>query len=138
MIKLCRTLVLSTLLMACGAAAPAQHVRFADLAKGGAGGLDWRTPIVLEFEAGDRLPIHVAFSDQLFELSPASPPLELVAKRHGFVRIEGTGITTSLSGDDFETKPLAPGTFRLGLAVTRQGTFVDLAATTPRKREPIK
>jgi hypothetical protein len=129
------TLGASTFLAACAAAPPAQHLRFANPPVGAAQ-IDWTKPIVLEFQPGDRLPVHAAFSNQLFELSPASPAIELVAKRHGFVRIDGAHITTSLTGDDFEAKPLAPGMFRFGLVMTREGTWVDLALTTPRKAEP--
>jgi hypothetical protein len=136
MIKIGSALVMSGLLTACAATTPpAQHLRFAEAAAG-RGRIDWTRPLVLEFEAGDRLPVHVEFSDQLFALSPSPPVIELVAKRHGFVRIEGRHITSSFTGDDFDARPLAPGAFRLGLATTRQGSWVELAVTTPRKREP--
>lgn len=120
------------LLSGCGAARPAQHLRFADIGNGGvAGGIDFNRPIELEFQPGDRLPIRLEFSDQLFELSPTAPPLAFVAKRHGFVRIDGARITSSLTGDDFEAKPRVPGSFRFGLAVTRQGSWVELVVRTP-------
>ncbi len=129
------SLLLCLLLGACASAAPAQHVRFADAASAGAR-LDWTRPIVLEFQAGDRLPVHIAIADQLFELTPDAPQLHLVAKRHGFVRIDPGRVSASLTGDDFDLKPLAPGTFRFGLAVTRQGTWLELAMTTPRHATP--
>ena len=124
------------LLTGCGAAPPPQHMRLADNGQGGAaGGIDFNRPIELEFQPGDRLPIRLEFSDQLFELAPAAPPLEFVAKRHGFVRIDGPRITTSLTGADFEAKPRTPGSFRFGLALTRQGSWVELVVKTPRHRE---
>jgi hypothetical protein len=120
------------LLVGCAGAAPAQHLRFADVAAHGAP-VDWRRPIVLEFQPGDRLPVRFAFSDQVFELEPAAPPLALVAKRHCFVRIEAGRITSSLSGADFDEKPQAPGSFHVGLAITREGTWIDAAVATPRR-----
>lgn len=126
--------ILGSMLGGCGAAPAAQHLRFADVGKGG-GGIDWSRPIVLEFQPGDQLPIRLEFSDQLFELSPAPPPLAFVAKRHGFVRIEGTRITSSLTGADFDAKPSAPGSFRFGLAITRQASWVELVVKTPRHPE---
>lgn len=118
----------------CAAAPPAQHLRYADIGKTGAG-IDWRRPIVLEFQPGDQLPIHLTFTDQLFDLSPAAPAMAFVAKRHGFVRIEGARITSSLTGTDFDAKPLAPGQFHFGLAITRDGKWIDAGVTTPRRRE---
>lgn len=137
MSQLSCSLVLCLLLGACASAAPAQHLRFADAARTGAS-IDWNRPIVLEFEAGDRLPVRIAFADQLFELSPGAPQLQLVAKRHGFVRIEPGRVSASLTGDDFELGPLAPGTFRFGLSITRQGSWLELAMTTPRHAEPAQ
>ena len=131
------SLILSLLLGACATAAPAQHLRFADAAGTGAS-IDWTRPIVLEFQAGDRLPVRISLADQLFELSPAAPQLQLVAKRRGFVRIEPGRVSASLSGDDFDLDPLSPGTFRFGLAVTRQGSWLELAMTTPRHAEPAQ
>jgi hypothetical protein len=125
----------AVLLAGCAAAPPVQHVRFADAASG-RGRIDWNRPIQLEFQAGDRLPIRFQFSDELFELSPAAPPLAFVAKRHGFVRIERGRITSSLTGTDFDVKPRTPGAFRFGLAMTRDGTWVDAAVTTPRRAPP--
>jgi hypothetical protein len=133
--RLASFVVIAGLLMGCGAAAPAQHLRFADAATQG-GRLDWTRPIVLEFQPGDRLPVRVAFSDQIFELTPDVPQLELVAKRHGFVRIDGHRITGSLSGEDFDASPLAPGQFRFGLALTKSGSWLELAVVTPRHAEP--
>jgi hypothetical protein len=130
-------LLLPLLLAGCAPARPAQHVRFADVAGSGFR-VDWTRPLVLEFQPGDRLPVHLALSDQLFDLSPAAPPLELVAKRRGFVRIEPGQVSASLTGDDFDTKPLAPGTFNFGISVTRQGTWLALAVTTPRHAEPTR
>jgi hypothetical protein len=124
----------AALSLACGAASPAQRLRYAD-APEAAARLDWSQPIEIEFQPGDRLPIQVAFSDQAFQLVPAAPALELVATRHAIVRIEGGKITKSLSGD-FSERPLAPGTFRFGLAFTRQGKHLELAITTPRQPEP--
>ncbi|HYQ14829.1 MAG TPA: hypothetical protein VEQ58_03700 [Polyangiaceae bacterium] len=126
------TLLAVGLSTACGAAAPAQHLRFADAATG-AGRIDWTKPVVLEFEAGDRLPVHIAFTDQLFELTPAKPDVVFVAKRHGFVRIDGAHITSSLTGADFDQKPSAPGQFRFGIALTKDGNWIEMAVTTPRR-----
>lgn len=131
----CSSIALALLFSGCGAAPPAQHIRFSDAAHSGSG-IDWTRPIVLEFQRGDRLPVHMSLSDQLFDLSPDAPQLELVAKRRGFVRIEPGRVSSSLTGDDFDTRPLGPGTFNFGLSITPGGTWVALAVTTPRHAEP--
>jgi hypothetical protein len=121
---------------ACAGAAPVgSQLRFADAARAGAN-VDWSKPVVLEFQPGDRLPVALSFSDQAFALVPAAPKLELVAQRRCFVRIDSTGITTSLTGKDFDVKPSAPGKFRFGLAITRAGSQLQVVLTTPR-REPV-
>lgn len=135
MSKAACSMTLSLLLVSCVAAPPAQHVRFADVVDRGFR-VDWTRPIVLEFQPGDRLPVHLALSDRLFDLSPGAPQLELVAKRRGFVRIEPGRVSTSLTGDDFHTEPLAPGSFNFGISITRQGTWLALAVTTPRHAAP--
>jgi hypothetical protein len=129
------SIALALLFSGCGSAPPAQHIRFTDAARSGSG-IDWSRPIVLEFQRGDRLPVHVSLSDQLFDLAPTAPQLELVAKRAGFIRIEPGRLSSSLTGDDFDTRPLAPGTFNFGLSITREGTWVALAMATPRHAEP--
>lgn len=129
-------LIGATLSLGCGGSAPAQRIRFAD-ANATARTLDWSQPIELEFQPGDRLPIQISFSDQAFELVPAAPPLELVATRHCIVRIEDGHITKSLTGD-FEARPVSPGTFRFGIAITPQGKHLELAVATPRQAEPAQ
>ena len=130
-----KMLAVSLLISGCAGNAAAQHMRFADAASQGAR-IDWTKPLVLEVEPGDRLPVRITFVDQLFDLAPAAPVIELVAKRRGFIRIEPGRITSSLTGADFESSPLAPGQFRFGLSITRQGSWLELAVTTPRHAEP--
>ncbi len=128
------SVMIAALPLACGGVAPAQRIRYADPSSA-ARTLDWSKPIELEFQPGDRLPIQVTFSDQAFELVPAAPPLELVATRHCIVRIEDGHITKSLDGD-FSKQPVSPGTFRFGIAITREGKHLELAVSTPRHPEP--
>ena len=50
--------------------------------------------------------------------------------------LKAAGLAGSLTGNDFDTKPLAPGSFSFGISITRQGTWLALAMTTPRHAEP--
>jgi hypothetical protein len=90
-------------------------------------------PLVIEFNAGDRLPVELGFAGQLFALSPAQPALELVAQRHCFVRVDGSGFRTSLDGRDFDAPPEQPGKFFAGLSITAEhGTKLVVKVETPR------
>jgi hypothetical protein len=87
------------------------------LAQIGNGGLTrWtgKAPLIVEFQAGDHLPIHMELSSEDFALEPSTPALELVARRHCFVRFDDHGIRTSSDGQSFD-EPKQPGSFRIGL-----------------------
>jgi hypothetical protein len=94
-------------------------------------------PLVIEFNAGDRLPVELGFDGQLFALSPAQPALELVAKRHCFVRVDSSGFRMSFDGRDFEARPEQPGKFFAGLSITAEhGTKLVVKVETPRHAQP--
>ena len=116
-----------------GAVAPTP-IRFADLGSGHLKSLDFRVPFVVEFQAGDSLPVDFDFSSEDFELSPARPTMTLVAKQHCFVRFSAEGIRSSLDPRNFDQKPKTPGTFRFGLKVLRgEPPKLDVAIATPRR-----
>ena len=107
-------------------------IRYADL--GRSASLDLRVPFVIEFQAGDQLPVDFDFSSEDFELSPAHPTMALIAKRHCFVRFSADGVHTSLDPHNFDTKPKTPGTFHFGLKVLRgEPGKLDVGIATPRR-----
>jgi len=117
-----------------GTPAPTTPIRFADLGSGRLESLDLRPPFVVEFQAGDRLPVDFDFTGEDFELSPAHPPMTLIAKQHCFVRFSAEGIRASLDPRNFGDKPKTPGTFRFGLKVLRgEPPKLDVAIATPRR-----
>src|SRR4051812_9276729 len=97
---------------ACGHDAAATHVRFADFDKGALRTYDGSGPLIIEFQAGERLPVNLEVSGEGFALEPQHPPLELVAKEHCFVRVGSDGFRVSRDGAHFD-KPRNPGTFRI-------------------------
>ncbi|MFZ5895200.1 MAG: hypothetical protein ACOY0T_29335 [Myxococcota bacterium] len=127
--------VLCLLVFGCASTPPAHHVRYADLGSGKlANPFDGRAPLVVEFQAGDRVPVNFVFSGEDFALVPERPALELVAKHRCFVRFWKDGIRASLNPNDFETKPRQPGSFRLGLAAQRgEQPKLDVVIVTPRR-----
>jgi hypothetical protein len=127
-------LVQGVALCACAHAPEAHRVRYAELGSVKAGNWDGQGALVVEFQAGDRIPVDFEFSAEDFELAPAKPSLELLAKQHCFVRFSKEGVRTSLDGTDFDRKPRQPGSFRFGL-VARPGEqpHLDVALSTPRR-----
>jgi hypothetical protein len=109
-------------------------VRYADIGAGALRAFTGREPLVVEFQRGDRLPVNLSFKGDDFELQPTSPPLELVAKRHCFVRFDGDGIHTSLDGQHFDGKPRVPGSFHIGFNAQRgRATRLDVAIVAPQR-----
>src|SRR5450755_780394 len=100
-----------------GTAVTPTPIRYADL--GRSPPLDLRVPFVVEFQAGDQLPVDFDFTGEDFALSPAHPPMTLIAKQHCFVRFSADGVRASLDPRNFEQKPKTPGSFRFGLKVQR-------------------
>jgi hypothetical protein len=118
----------------CAHAVAPRHVRYADINSGALQGYTGAEPLIIEFQPGDRLPVNFEFTGEDFEMQPQHPPLELVAKRHGFVRIGANGIRTSPDADHFDSKPSQPGCFRVGFgAVQGKPAKLDVVITAPRR-----
>jgi hypothetical protein len=116
----------------CAAAVPPTPIRFADL--GHSPSFDFRVPFVIEFQAGDKLPVDFDFASEEFELSPAHPTMTLIAKQHCYVRFSADGIRSSLDPRNFDQKPKTPGTFHFGLKVLRgEPAKLDVGIATPRR-----
>jgi hypothetical protein len=99
--------------VACGHEVAATHVRFADLGKGALKDYDGSRPLIIEFQAGERVPVNLQVSGEGFELATPHPALELVATGHCFVRVDSEGLRISRDGQHFD-KPSHPGAFRVG------------------------
>jgi hypothetical protein len=123
-----------TSLPACAATPAPYRVRFSDFAHGAAVGYDGKRALVVELQPGERIPVNLQFDGQDFDLVPAHPSLELVAKHHCFVRFWRDGIRTSLDGEHFDEKPRIPGRFRIGLeSHPGQATRLDVVVVGPRR-----
>ena len=115
-----------------GTAATPTPIRFADL--GHSASLDLRVPFVVEFQAGEQLPVDFDFAGEDFELSPAHPTMTLIAKRHCFARFSSEGVRVSLDPRNFDQKPKTPGSFHFGLKVLRgEPAKLDVGIATPRR-----
>jgi hypothetical protein len=118
----------------CAHAPEPVRARYADLKNGAISGYAAQSPLIVEFQAGDRLPVNLAFSGEDFEIDPPRPSLAFVAKQHCFVRFGRDGIHASLDPEHFQSKPRAPGAFRVGFDATPgQPTTLDIVISGPRR-----
>jgi hypothetical protein len=106
---------------------------------------DWRPseraapgqPLVLDFKAGDRIPVTIQLDGEVVETTPSPSTIWLTAKRDFSVRIRGSEIKTSLDGVHFDDKPAEPGKFQLGVGPAPEGgAKVSLHVTTPAHAKP--
>jgi hypothetical protein len=106
---------------------------------------DWRpsaaaaagSPVVLDFKAGDRIPVSIQVDGEIIETTPSPSAIWLTAKRDFSVRIQGSDIKTSLDGIHFDDKPAVPGRFQLGLGPAPEGgPKLSLQVTTPVHAKP--
>jgi len=94
-------------------------------------------PLIIDFKAGERIPVSIQADGDVVETTPSPSTIWLTAKRDFSVRIRGAEIKTSLDGQHFDEKPAVPGHFQLGLEATReQGAKVVVRITTPVHAKP--
>lgn len=89
-------------------------------------------PLIIDFKAGDRIPMSIQVDGEIIETTPSPSTVWLTAKRDFSVRIDGPEIKTSLDGLHFDRKPAEPGHFQIGYEVKREsGPKVVVRVTTP-------
>jgi hypothetical protein len=112
------------------------RVRAADLGRPDALRAAAGQPVVIEFQEGDQVPIDLSLTGDLVDLTPPAPPLAFRARRRFFMRLSRDGLAVSLDGVHFGERPKQPGTFRLGLSATPQGTRFHVDIKTPKHAAP--
>jgi hypothetical protein len=89
-------------------------------------------PVIVEFAAGDRIPVELVVDGEVVATEPATATFALVAKRTFFLRIRGQELKTSFDGESFDAKAAAPGAFRIGLEkTTEKGPVLSVRIITP-------
>ncbi len=125
-------LVLGT--TACGRPQPATPVRIRLHEVGpevGAALQDGRA-VIIELQKGDVLPLHFSVAGDNLATPGDLAAIPLVAQRHFFLRVSPEGIAASDDGVTFEP-PKVPGSFRVGLKMTKDGTAAEIEIHTPRR-----
>ena len=116
-------------LAGCAAQPPARHVRAADL--GTIGPLDLEQPLVVEFEAGDVIPLQFTLDGPFVKSPDGAPPIPLKVVRHFFLRIDKNGLRASADGQSFDAKSVKPGQFQAGIGITKEGATATIKIRTP-------
>lgn len=92
-------------------------------------------PIVIEFQAGEEIPLELTMDGPLVQSQKPETPIRLKVVRRFFMRIDEDGVTTSLDGKTFGDN-VAPGSFRFGVGATKEkGVVATFAVRTPTPRE---
>ncbi len=123
-------------LAACAPSLEPIRVRASDLGHLGAVNDARGRPVVIELDEGDTVPIDLSFTGDLVELTPPEPALAFKARRRFFLRMSADGLAVSLDGVHFGVRPKEPGSFRLGVSATSQGTRVHVDIKTPVHAPP--
>jgi hypothetical protein len=88
--------------------------------------------LVIELREGEVVPLDVIVEGDYFATAPgASVPVTV--KRTCFIRVDDRGIRISADGQDFDETPRVPGSFQLGIWMTREGKRGTLRLTTATK-----
>jgi hypothetical protein len=87
-------------------------------------------PLIVEFDEGDVVPLTLLIEGELFETKPPPPPITIVAKRHFFVKIDKSGVKSSVDGEHWNASR-KKGSFAFGLGFTKEGTQANARIVTP-------
>jgi hypothetical protein len=90
-------------------------------------------PVIIELQQGDIVPLRFTLDGDDLATPSDAPLIPLIAKRHFFLRISPEGITSSTDGVTFDAKPRTPGSFRIGLHLTKEGTGAEIEIHTPKR-----
>lgn len=115
---------------------PPRIVRLRDLGSGQP--LAEGQALIVELDEGDVIPLKLAIHGAFLETPADNPTVPIRVKRHCFVRLDKRGLKTSLDGKNFDWSPVAPGTFRIGLRVTKEGAQAEMDFQTPTPPPDMK
>jgi hypothetical protein len=117
------------LLCACAASPAPRTVRATEMGK--LGPLSRGQPLVIQFEPGDTIPLHVAVEGTLLRTDPGTPAVPVRVLRRFFLRIDDDGLRTSLDGRSFDETPVTRGAFSFGVGASPRGTEGRITIRTP-------
>lgn len=129
-------LALVTLGAGCSSATPPPRIVRATEPSGLAGVDLTKESVVLEFLPGDVIPLTLVIDGDVVGTPKDAPPIPLTAKSHFFLKVGPGVLAVSLDAAHWETKPIAPGRFQIGIGVDRAGPRASISLTTPKHAAP--
>lgn len=115
--------------LGCAPSIPPRMVRLSDLGKNGP--LLPGQALIVEVQEGDTIPLSFSLQGPFLSTPEDTPPIELRAKRHFFLRIDDKGFRASADGQHFDSKPVKPGTFQIGFGASKKGPLATISIHTP-------
>lgn len=91
-----------------------------------------RQSLLIELREGEVIPLEVSIEGDTFA-SPPGASVPVTVKRTCFLRVDDRGLRISDDGIHFDEKPRVPGSFQLGVGMTREGKKGTLRVTTPSR-----
>jgi hypothetical protein len=122
-------LVLALGAFGCAARPEPRFVKASELGTGGP--LAPGQALVVEFQAGDTIPLRFALQGPFVESPKDLPPIPLRVVRHFFLRIDSDGLRSSVDGKTFDWHPVQPGSFQIGLGASKDGPEATISIRTP-------
>jgi hypothetical protein len=89
-----------------------------------------RQSLVVKLEEGEVIPLDIQVEGDLVGV-PAGASVPVTVKRACWLRIDDRGLRVSADGEDFDGAKRLPGSFQLGLGVTREGKRATFRVRTP-------
>jgi hypothetical protein len=121
---------IASLLCACAASPAPRLVKAAELSR--IGSLVPGQPLIIQFEPGETIPVHLKILGPLVRTDPTTPPVRVQVLRRFYLRIDEDGLRTSLDGTSFDASPAQPGSFRFGIGATKhEGMRGEVTIRTP-------
>lgn len=115
--------------LGCAPSVPPRTVRLADLGKSEP--LLPGQALIIEVQEGDTIPLSFSLEGPFIATPAEAKPIPLRAKRHFFLRMDENGLRASADGLHFDTKPVKPGSFRMGFGASKEGARATIVIRTP-------
>ncbi len=120
-------------LVGCASTPEPRVVRATELAS--LGSVEPGQPLVVLFERGDQIPLSVVIGGPLVKSPEGAAPIPLEVQRRFYLRLDESGMKTSLDGKTFGDA-VEPGQFSVGVGATKEGANARIEVKTPTLREP--
>jgi hypothetical protein len=89
--------------------------------------------LIIELREGEVIPLDIIFGGDYFATAP-NTSVPVTVKKTCFMRVDDRGLRISDDGQNFDERPRVPGSFQLGVGMTKEGgKRGTLRVTTPAR-----